>query len=162
MHTIPIDIYPRLWEWQFCVPVGISSAAKHHDTFHHDDVVKWKHFPRYCPFVWEIHCSPVNSPHKGHWCGGLMFSLICAWINGWANDGEAGDLRCHRTHYDVTVMIQFYLITIQYNIAGNCKAHEGTTYTCLWTHLRHPTPCCYRWNMGVYYWYLWRKFTMLW
>ena len=30
----------------------------------HDDVIKWKHFPRYWPFVWEIHRSPVDSPHK--------------------------------------------------------------------------------------------------
>ena len=27
-----------------------------------------------------------------------------AWINGWVNNGEAGDLRRHRTHYDVTAM----------------------------------------------------------
>ena len=26
----------------------------------HDDVIKWKHFPRYWPFVREIHRSPVN------------------------------------------------------------------------------------------------------
>ena len=46
----------------------------------------------------------MNSHHKGQWRGALMFSLICAWINDWANNGEAGDLRRHRTHYDVTVM----------------------------------------------------------
>ena len=34
----------------------------------------------------------------------LMFSLIGVWINGWVNDGEAGDLRRHRTHYDVIAM----------------------------------------------------------
>ena len=33
-----------------------------------------------------------------------MFSLICARINGWVNNGEAGDLRRNRAHYDVTVM----------------------------------------------------------
>ena len=33
-----------------------------------------------------------------------MFSLICAWINGWVNNREAGDLRRHRAHYDVIVM----------------------------------------------------------
>ena len=33
----------------------------------HDDVIKKKHFPRYWPFVWGIHRSPVNSPHKGQW-----------------------------------------------------------------------------------------------
>ena len=31
----------------------------------HDDVIKWKHFPRYWPFVRGIHRSPVNSHHKG-------------------------------------------------------------------------------------------------
>ena len=30
----------------------------------HDDVIKWKHFPRYLPFVRGIHRSSVNSPHK--------------------------------------------------------------------------------------------------
>ena len=47
---------------------------------------------------------PVNSPQKGQWRGALMISLIYAWINGWINNGEGGDLRRHRTHYDVTVM----------------------------------------------------------
>ena len=50
----------------------------------------------------------MNSPHKGQWRGALMFSLNCAWINGWVNYREAGDLRRHRTDNDVTVMnIQF-------------------------------------------------------
>ena len=31
------------------------------------------------------------------------FSLICAWINVWVNNPEAGDLRRHGTHYGVTV-----------------------------------------------------------
>ena len=48
---------------------------------------------------------PVNSPHKGQWRGTLMFSLFYARINGWANTGEAGNLRRHHTHYDVIVMI---------------------------------------------------------
>ena len=48
----------------------------------HDDVIKWKHFPRYWPFVRGIHRSPVNSPHKGQWRGALMFTLSCVWING--------------------------------------------------------------------------------
>ena len=70
----------------------------------HDDVTNWKHLPCYWPFVWGIHRSPVNSPHKGQWRGALMFSLIYAWINGCVNNREAGDLRRHRGHYDVTVM----------------------------------------------------------
>ena len=46
----------------------------------------------------------VNSAHNGQWRGALMFSLICAWINDWANNREAGDLRRHRGHYNVIVM----------------------------------------------------------
>ena len=68
----------------------------------------WRHqmetFPCHWSFVWGIHRSPANSPHKGQWRGALMFSLICAWINGWVNNREAGDLRRHRARYDVIVM----------------------------------------------------------
>ena len=70
----------------------------------HDDIIKWKHFPRNWPFVREIHRSPVNFPHKGQWRGALMFSLIYAWINDWVNNREAGDLRRQHGHYDVIVM----------------------------------------------------------
>ena len=73
------------------------------------NVIKWKHFPRYWPFVQGIHQSPVNSPHKGQWCEALIFSLICVWINGWVNNREAGDLRCYHAHYDVIVMVQYIL-----------------------------------------------------
>ena len=69
----------------------------------HGDVIKWKHFSRYWPFVWGIHRPPVNSPPKGQWRGALMFSLICAWINDWVNNSEADDLVRHRAHYDITV-----------------------------------------------------------
>ena len=73
--------------------------------FHwHDDVMKWKHFPCSWPFVWGIHRSPVIFPHKGLWRGAMMFSLICVWINGWVNNRKAGDLRCYRAHYDVTLI----------------------------------------------------------
>ena len=79
----------------------LKSAQKSHT---HDDVIKWRRSPRYWPFVRGIHRSPVNTPHKGQWRGTLMFSLICAWINGWINNHEAGDLRRHRGHCDVIVM----------------------------------------------------------
>ena len=54
--------------------------------------------------VWGIHRSPVNSPPKGQWRRVLMFYLIGAWMNGWVNNREAGDLRRHRDYYAVTVM----------------------------------------------------------
>ena len=87
----------------------------------HDDVIKWKHFPRYWPFVRGIHRSPVNSPHKGQWRGALMFCLICAWINGWVNNGEAGDWRRHHAHYNVIVMARFgfRLFESHWNLTGS-------------------------------------------
>ena len=74
----------------------------------HNDVIKWKRFPRYWPFVRGIHRSQVNSPHKSQWRVALMFSFICAWNDGWVNNREAGDSRLHRAHYEVMVMITVY------------------------------------------------------
>ena len=70
----------------------------------HDDVIKWKHCLRYWPFVQGIHRPPANSPHKGQWRGALMFSLFCAWINGWVNSRDADYLIRHCAHYDVSVI----------------------------------------------------------
>ena len=81
------------------------TVSPHEVHLVHDDVIKWKHFPCYWPFVRGIHRFPVNSPHKGQWRGALIFSLICVWINGWVNNREAGDLRRYRAHYDVSVMV---------------------------------------------------------
>ena len=90
----------------------LNAARSFHsnNSENHDDVIKWKHFPRNWPFVREIHRSPVNSPHKGQWRRALMFSLTCARINGWVNNGESGDLRRYRAHYDVIVM-HFHAMT---------------------------------------------------
>ena len=63
-----------------------------------------------------IHRSPVNSLNKGQSRGALMFSLICAWINGWLSNGEAGELRRHRAHYDVSVMLSFFLSDIVFHV----------------------------------------------
>ena len=60
------------------------------------DVVKWKHFPRYWPFVRRIDRSPVNSLNKNKCRGALVFSLIYSWTNSWLNkQKDAGDLRRH-------------------------------------------------------------------
>ena len=110
--TQPISSIPflNIIKTQFMSPVpchhGWDAATQIWPWFTglYDDVIKWKHFPRYWTFVQEILPSLVNSPYKGQWRGALMFSLICAWINDWVNNHEAGDLRRHRAHYDVIVM----------------------------------------------------------
>ena len=92
----------------FC-PLYIPMWQSHRVNCYHDDVNKWKHFPRNRPFVRGIHQPPVNSQHKGQWRGALMFTLICVWINGCVNNREAGDLRHYCAHYGVTVMMGVYV-----------------------------------------------------
>ena len=72
----------------------------------HDDVIKWKHFPRYWPSV-----RGGNPPVTGEFPSQRpasqsldVFFFICAWINHSVNNREAGDLRSHCAHYDVIVM----------------------------------------------------------
>ena len=92
-----------------------------------DDIIKWKHFPFYCPFVRGINRSPVNSSLKGQLRGALMFSLIFAWTNGRVNNRHAGD-------YDATVMIRFqhlihlvqhcYAIQVKSVVRHHCLLHS--------------------------------------
>ena len=100
----------------------------------HDDVMKWKHLPRYWTFVRGIHRSPVNSPHKGHWRGTLICSSICDCPNRWANNGEAGELRRHDAHCDVISMqcrVMASLLVVQGTRASigrfDIKSHNGAT-----------------------------------
>ena len=49
----------------------------------------------------------------GQWRGALMFSLFCARIDSSVNNGEAGDLRRHRAHYEVSVMKNIVFLLMQ-------------------------------------------------
>ena len=98
-------------------------------------VIQWKYFPLYWSFVRGIYWSPMNSPHKGQWCGALMFSLICAWIKGWVNNCKAGDLRRHRADYDVIVKNAFdsnawACVLVVVRLVD--KLDNGTTPYALW------------------------------
>ena len=73
-------------------------------------------------------CGEFTGPRwiprtKGQWRGALMFSLIYARIKGWVNTGEAGDLRRHHAHYDVTVMRKWNL-----HLQINCADLEVRGY----------------------------------
>ena len=57
---------------------------------------------------------------KVQWCGALMFSLICAWTNSWANNRAAGDLRHLNAHYDVIVMLVTHLYFWDHFIIAWC------------------------------------------
>ena len=70
---------------------------------YHDDVMKWKHFPRYWPFVRGIHRSawiPLTKASDAELC--CFFNL--PWIYCWVNNSEAGDLRRNRDHHGGTFM----------------------------------------------------------
>ena len=108
---------------------SIHSMTAHCLLMVHDDVIKWKLFPRNWPFVRGIHRSPMNSPHKGQWRRALIFSLI--WINGWVNNRGVGDLRRHRAHFDVIVMYVAPLITWRIMFTWT------SDYICTWSHWWH-------------------------
>ena len=111
---------------------GHMATRWHGHTFRiHGDVIKWKHFPRYWPFVRGIYRSPVNSPHKGQWRVALIFSLIFVWINGWVNNREAGDLRRYRVHYDVSVM-NWLIMQGNYQLPVSKALEKGSLFIPLW------------------------------
>ena len=100
----------NFWHRQIYAKQILQSTSIHmakEKLYMHDDVIKWKHFPRHWSFVRGIHWSPVDSPHKGQWCGALMFSLICAWSNSWAKNRDASD-------YEVTVMWIFVVEVLSF------------------------------------------------
>ena len=74
----------------------ISNSSSHQHQFH-DDIIKWKHFPRLWPFVRGIHRSVTQRFY--------VFFFICAWTNGCANNRGASDLRRHHAHHDVAVIL---------------------------------------------------------
>ena len=103
IHGLYLPISTRVDSLALGNPIIANVPVKHWYQIH-DGVIKWKHFLRYWPNVWGIHRSPVNSLHKGQWRGALVFYLIYAWTNGWVNNWHTSNLRCHHTHYDVTII----------------------------------------------------------
>ena len=72
----------------------------------HDDVIIWKHLPRYWPLCGEFTGNrwiPLTKAGDAElWC----FLWSAPWINGWVNNRKAGNLRRHRAHYDAIVMCE--------------------------------------------------------
>ena len=92
-----IEEAPKTYSSVICALNDVMNAEHH-------DVIKLKYFPCYWPLVMGIHQSQLDSHNKGQWRETLMFSFVCAWTKGWANNLYVGDLRRHRAHFDVTVM----------------------------------------------------------
>ena len=85
-HTLPkrkfriliplISFYEAMWKWTIYTSRWVGIPMRFTEQ-NHDDVIKWKHFPRYWPFVRGIHRSPVNSPTQRPvtWSFDVFFDL---------------------------------------------------------------------------------------
>ena len=112
----------------------------------HDDVIKWKHFPRNWPFVRGIHRSrwiPCTKASNAElWC----FRWSASEKNGWVNNREAGDLWRHRGHYDVIVM-RHYCFRTHLPLGGHWWRIQPKRIPHVWEFLHStlhgPWPMCY-------------------
>ena len=112
----------------------------------HDDAIKWKHFPRYWPFIWRIHRSPVNSPHKGQWRGALIFFFdlrlnkrLSKQSSGWWFETPSRSLRRHCNglcQLKKMLHIYWYTISIISRYLANTLIkwpfwYKDTSYQCM-------------------------------
>ena len=79
----------------------------------------WRHQMEICPLYWPNVRSTVNSPHKGQWCGALMFSLI----------NSVADLKRQRAYYDVTVMPEYFWLLKRIFLLGFSGVETGICKT---------------------------------
>ena len=85
----------------------LQRVNANHNWYHfialNDDVIKWKHFPRYWPLGGEStgqRLSPLTKASgAGLWC------FLWSPPNGWGSNWNGGDLRRHRSHDDVRLMV---------------------------------------------------------
>ena len=77
---------------------------------HSTMIIKWKHFPRYWPFVRGIHRSPGGFPSQRPVTRSFDVFFDLGLNDGWTNSRDAGDLRRHHAHYEVSVMCDLYFV----------------------------------------------------
>ena len=63
------------------------------------------------PLWGESTSSPMDFPNKGQWRGALIF----IWSSEQMVNRDAGDLRRHRAHYDVPVMVGTFVGMVMTN-----------------------------------------------
>ena len=145
LETPPLFVYnaklsgvwcSRFSMQNFCV--AICNLPWYHKDLMciHDDIIKWKHFPRYWPFVRGIHRSRWIHHTKASDAELWFFSLISSWKNCWLNNGKAGDLKRHHAHYDGIVMSELC------GVFGDVDQHHPSTcqwalWTLLWSYITY-------------------------
>ena len=123
-----------------CVPLNFHSSRWSCSIRLHFPDSWWRHQMETFSALLAIGAgnSPVTGefPHKGQWRGALMFSLICAWKNGWVNNREAGALRRQCAHYDVIVMFKFKCPNHAYRLVYLCAGLCWTCHVFPWTNVK--------------------------
>ena len=94
-HTLECCLTRAAWE---------AACLTWQPVLHHYYSIKWKHFPRYWPFVRGIHGSSVDSRHKGPVTRIFDDLFNVSLKKGVKNNGMAVDLRRRDAHRDVTVV----------------------------------------------------------
>ena len=118
--------------------------------------------------------SPATGefPDIGQWRRALMSSSICSWINGWVNDGVAGDSRRYRAHYDVTAMrcpcLMFWCALLWFVIGRVYAQASGVWCRGLTTRLLHVGPpfgnriLNNSWAVGLTLWIIYFTIFVFW
>ena len=99
------------WSWQ-----GLERLSP-------DDVIKWKHFQRYWPFVRGIQRSPVKSPHKGQWRGALIFDdeRLSKQPWGWWFETPSHPFWCHRNDVKECEMGYLEIVSCQWKTRNRTR-----------------------------------------
>ena len=67
------------------------------------DIMTWKQFMHYCPFVRRIHLSPMDFPHKGSVTPALICTLMLALTKCHCNEAVPSSLNsCQVPHHSIT------------------------------------------------------------
>ena len=93
-YQLPVMRQMALFIWM--TNISLKHFGPQVENTKQNDVIKWKHIPCYWPSVRGINkgkpqvTGGVPSQRPLMWS--FVFSLICAWTNGWANNGDAGEM----------------------------------------------------------------------
>ena len=94
-------------QWETSLQCNAISLISHEMWACYRDVMTWKCFMHYWPFVKGIHL--VDSLHKGPVMHNIDVSLMLARTNCYANSGMGSDLRCHNAHLTCCAFALFWV-----------------------------------------------------
>ena len=127
-------------------------------------VIWWRHemetFSAYWQFMWGIHRSRMNTPHKGQWFGALMFYLICAWTNSRVNNWYASNSRLHPAHHDVTNIYKYPTVHSVVDISTRRKCLRNGNKPVITTAVVFTISYVSPWHftgIGFQKWHYWAK-----